>query len=66
MMRKNNYLGQKLITHTKKIGPEVVNEVNNKTLDVRAILILIGHDHKLAVAERLKRVILLAILQTLN
>jgi hypothetical protein len=33
--------------------PEVVKEIDNQTLDVRTIVILIGHDHQVAVAELL-------------
>ncbi len=46
-------------------GPEVMEEVDEQTLDVRAIVILIGHDHDLAVAERLHLLVLLAVLKTL-
>ena len=32
-------------------GPVVVEEVNDQTLDVRAVLVLVGHDEQLAVAQ---------------
>lgn len=35
----------------EKAGPEVVNEVNQETLDVGAVLILISHDHQATVAQ---------------
>ena len=47
-------------------GPEVVDEVDEKPLDVRAVLILIGHDHQLAVAQRLQAFVGLAVLKTLS
>lgn len=50
----------------QQIGPEVVDEVDDEAFDVRAILILISHDHELAVAERLDGVVLFAVLQTLK
>ena len=32
-------------------GPEVVQEVDEEPFDVRTIVVLIGHDHQVAVAE---------------
>ena len=37
-------------------GPVGVNEVDEQTFDVRAVLVLIGHDHHLAIAKRAQRV----------
>ncbi len=44
----------------------MVDKIDDKTLDVGPILILIGHDHQLAVAKTLDAVVFLAILQTLS
>ena len=47
----------------QKLRPVVVDKVDQKALDVRAVLILIGHDHYFAVPEGLevfhRRVLLL-------
>ena len=40
----------------KQGGPVGVNEIDEQTFDVRAVLVLIGHDHHLAVAKRAYRV----------
>ncbi len=36
---------------SQQVRPVVVDEVDDQALDVGAILVLIGHDHQLAVAE---------------
>ena len=41
--------------HVEKGGPEVMEEVDDQALDVRAIVILIRHDHQVTVAELLHR-----------
>ena len=38
----------------EKIGPVVVDEVDDKALDVGAILILVGHHHQLPIAKGLQ------------
>lgn len=38
----------------EKAGPVKLDEVDQKTFDVRAILILISHNHQTTVAERLQ------------
>jgi hypothetical protein len=38
---------------TKQLRPVGVNEVDEKTFDVRSVLILISHDHELSIAKRL-------------
>ena len=49
----------------QKLRPVVVDKVDQKALDVRAVLILIGHDHYFAVPEGLevfhRRVLLLVL-----
>ena len=49
----------------QKLRPVVVDKVDQKALDVRAVLILIGHDHYFAVPKRLevfhRRVLLLVL-----
>ena len=39
--------------YLEQIGPEVVDKVDDQTLDVGAVLVLIRHDHQLAVAQTL-------------
>ena len=51
----------------EQTGPVVVDEVNHQTLDVGAVLVLVSHDHDLAIAEQLDiihRLIFLLILKT--
>lgn len=51
------------------LGPVVMNEVDEKTFDVRSVVILICHDHHFAVTQRLQIIfaqILLTILQAHN
>jgi len=46
--------------------PVVLDEVDQQALDVRAVLVLVGHDHHLAVAQALqvgRRVVVLLVLQ---
>ena len=48
-------------------GPVVVDEVDEEPLDVGAVLVLIGHDHELAVPQRLEvvhRLVLLLVGQS--
>ncbi len=33
-------------------GEEAVQEVHDEALDVRAVVVLVGHDHEVAVAQR--------------
>ena len=40
-------------------GVEVVEEVHDQALDVGAIMVLISHDHKVSIPQRLDRVIAL-------
>ena len=47
----------------------MVNEVDDETLDVRAVLVLISHDHQFPVTETLQVIhalVLLLILQSNN
>lgn len=44
-------------------GVERVEEVHDEPLDVAAVVVLVGHDHERAVAQRLDVVVLLAVLQ---
>lgn len=39
--------------HIEQGRPEVMNEVDDETLDVTAVVILIGHDHDVSVTQRL-------------
>ena len=39
----------------QQLGPVVMEEVDEESLDVGAVLILICHDHDAAVAQRLQR-----------
>lgn len=41
----------------QQVGPVGVNEVDDKALDVRAVLVLIGHDHHFSVASKWKAII---------
>ena len=38
----------------EEVGPVVVDKVDDESLDVRAILVLVSHDHQPAVAQRLQ------------
>ena len=40
----------------QQVRPVVVEEVDEQALDVRAVLVLVGHDHHVSVAQRLQRV----------
>ena len=51
--------------YLEEIGPEVMDEVDDETLDVRAVLVLVSHDHQVAVSQTLDRIVLLAKLQPL-
>ena len=35
--------------------PVAVEEVDHEPLDVRAVVVLVGHDHQVAVAQRAER-----------
>ena len=37
--------------HAEQGGVEVVEEVHDEALDVRAVMVLVGHDHEVAVAQ---------------
>jgi len=37
--------------NAKETRPEVMNEVDQKTLDVRTIMVLISHDHYTAISQ---------------
>ena len=39
--------------HLEQRGVEVVEEVHDEALDVRAVCVLVGHDHEVAVAQLL-------------
>ena len=49
--------------HLQQRGVEVVQVVHDEALDVAAILVLISHDHDLAVAQRLGVAVRLGVLQ---
>lgn len=54
------------VGHAEEGGPKLVDEVDEQALDVRAVVVLVGHDHELAVAEGLVHrlfVVLLAVLE---
>lgn len=38
----------------EEVGPVVVDKVDDQSLDVRAVLVLVSHDHQPAVAQRLQ------------
>ena len=50
----------------EQVGPEVVHEVDEQPLDVGAVLVLVGHDHDLAVAQRANRVRIVVLLTELQ
>ena len=56
---RSHKLSQK-VTAMNKLGPEVLEKIEHKTLDVRAVVVLVGHDQHSAVPqlaiERLVRV----------
>lgn len=43
--------------------PQLVNHVDHEAFDVRAVVILIGHDHEMAVAQTRRARVLLTLLQ---
>jgi hypothetical protein len=51
--------------YLQELWPEVMYKVDDETLDVGAILILISHDHQATVTESFDRVVLLAELKPL-
>ena len=48
----------------KQGRPEMVQEVDDKSLDVRPVVVLIGHDHDVPVAETLRRGVRFSKLET--
>ena len=38
----------------EEVGPVVVDKVDDESLDVRTVLVLVSHDHQPAVAQRLQ------------
>lgn len=50
--------------NTQNAGPEMIQEIQNQSLDVTSIVILIRHDHQVAVPQRLCACICLACLQS--
>ena len=53
----------------EELGPVVLDEVDEETLDVGSVLVLICHDHQLAVSQRpqgLGSLVLLLVLQSKN
>lgn len=44
----------------------MVQEVDDKTLDMRTVVILVGHDHKVTVSEGIGRRVVVVVLQTQN
>ena len=36
---------------SEEVGPVVVDEVDDKSFDVRAVLVLVSHDHQPAIAK---------------
>lgn len=45
-------------------GVEVVQKVDDKTLDMRTVVILIRHDHEMTISERVRGGVVMVVLQT--